>query len=151
MLVIAGSLWKAVHFTAVVRNAYYLPVTYLDWMQNKNYPVPSECGDRDYHLKAIIAIYLHLQTRSPAHALTMSLTMYICYENFVLHTEEIYCIITFVWLLLFDRWAPVKSLAPLSLSPLTENTIFCLSGFVPFSLWWRHSSEKDHSYYWMLY
>lgn len=80
---------------------------YLDWMQGKNYPAPSERAGKDYHLKAMIAIYLHLQTRSPTHVLTMSLTMHIRCKNFVLGTEEIYCIIIFVWLLLFDHWAPV--------------------------------------------
>lgn len=113
MLVIAGLFWKSVHFTPVgvslSENAFYLPVMYLDWMQDKNYPVPSERAGRNYHLKAMIAIYLHLQTRSSTHVLTMS-WLHICYMNFVLHTEEIYCIIIFVWLLLFDHWAPVKGL-----------------------------------------
>jgi len=91
-------------------------------MQDENYPIPPECAGRDYLLKAMTAVYLHLQTRSSSHILTMSLTTHICYKNFVLHTEGIYCIIIFVWLLLFDHWAPVKGLAPLS--PLTENAIF---------------------------
>lgn len=48
--------------------------------------------------------------------------MHICYKNFVLHTERIYCVIIFVWLLLFDHWAPGKGLASLSLSWL--NMLF---------------------------
>lgn len=142
------SAFHTCRWVSLFRNASYLPVKYLDWMQDKNYPVPSEHAGRDYHLKATIAIYLHLQTRSPIHVLTMSLTVHICYKNFVLHAEEINCIIIFVWLLLFDHW-PLQRV--FSLSPLTENAIFHLSGLVPFSLWWCHSSEKDHSYYRLLY
>lgn len=35
------------------------------------------------------AVYLHLQTRSPTHVLTVAVTMHICYKNFILHTEGI--------------------------------------------------------------
>lgn len=64
-------------------------------MQVKNYAVTSECAGRNYPLKAMIAIYLYLQTRSPTHVLTVSSIMRICYNNFVLHTKGIYCVIIF--------------------------------------------------------
>lgn len=81
----------------------------------KIYAVISEHAGGNYHLKAMIAMYLHLQTRSLVHVWSMVLTMHVYQKNFALHTEGIYCIIVFVWLLLFDDWCPVKVLACVSL------------------------------------
>lgn len=84
------------------RSASYLPITYSDWVQDKDYTVPSECAGRDYHLKSMTAVYLHLQTRSPTHVLTVAVTVHICYKNFILHTEGIslynyFCMTVTLW------------------------------------------------------